>query len=327
MDAGLPKRIYQSRPSLILNIDNEYMTFMLMEEIQKYYKNSAVDMPQRHYLNRFIKDFRNWTEKYVDYMHYTVPLRTAVGGRYEFPGEYIGQYGTYEAVKHIYSKTESLKHLLSEDGSELHVSKRYFATDLEKAIQGIRTEWRDQNQINDDTTVIFFAPGNEANEAEFTVDSVRRGIKEFLLKYSAPTSLSSKARSLDSFVTVISLHQGSDGERVVREAMKDGDWMGKVIFVSDENNGHLDAMCGADMGIIYDGQMISSAAACHLPTMDLIKMRMHHQWYHDLFNRWWTDMNIIADRNVYPEIIGGEAWFGKIADNLGEWYLKPDTRF
>jgi len=38
-------------------------------------------------------------------------------------------------------------------------------------------------------------------------------------------------------------------------------------------------------------------------------------------------MNIIADNCVYPEIIGGEAWFGKIADTLGEWYVKPDTRY
>jgi hypothetical protein len=26
-------------------------------------------------------------------------------------------------------------------------------------------------------------------------------------------------------------------------------------------------------------------------------------------------------------MIGGEVWFGKIADTLGEWYVKPDTRF
>ena len=38
-------------------------------------------------------------------------------------------------------------------------------------------------------------------------------------------------------------------------------------------------------------------------------------------------MNIIADRNVYPELIGGEAWFGKVADTLGEWYIKPDQRY
>jgi len=159
------------------------------------------------------------------------------------------------------------------------------------------------------------------------MDTARKGVKEFLLKYSAPTSMSAKALPLANFTTVISLHSGSEGEKYVREYLAENPWHGQVIFVSNEDNQHLDAMCAADMGIIHDGQMISSAAACHLPTMNLFKMRMHHQWYHDLVNRWWNDMNIIADNNIYPEMIGGEAWFGKVADTLGQWYISPDVRF
>ena len=45
---------------------------------------------------------RNWSEKYVDYMHYTVPLTAKVGGGYKFPSKYIGQYGVFEAIRHIY---------------------------------------------------------------------------------------------------------------------------------------------------------------------------------------------------------------------------------
>jgi hypothetical protein len=97
------------------------------------------------------------------------------------------------------------------------VSKKYFAPDLEKGITVIRDEWRAKHQINDDQTVIFFAPGNEVNEAEFCVENARRGVKEFLLKYSAPTSLAPKAHPLENFVTVISLHSGSEGERYTRE--------------------------------------------------------------------------------------------------------------
>lgn len=175
--------------------------------------------------------------------------------------------------------------------------------------------------------MIFYAPGNELNEAKFGAEAVRKGIREFLLKYSAPTSLSPKARPLDNFVTVISVHAGSEGERYIREFVANSEWHGKVMFVSNEGNEHLDAMCASDAGIIHDGQMVSSAAACHLPTMNIFDMRMHHQWYNDLFNRWWNDMNIIADNNIYPEMIGGEVWFGKIADTLGSWYVNPDTRY
>jgi hypothetical protein len=34
MESELPKRIYQSRPDLVLNIGNEYLTMMLMEELK-----------------------------------------------------------------------------------------------------------------------------------------------------------------------------------------------------------------------------------------------------------------------------------------------------
>lgn len=85
------------------------------------------------------------------------------------------------------------------------------------------------------------------------MESARRGVKEFLLKYSAPTSMSAKARPIADFTTVISLHQGSEGEKYVREYLAENPWHGQVIFVSNEDNAHLDAMCAADMGIIYDG--------------------------------------------------------------------------
>ncbi len=115
----------------------------------EYYRNGAVQMPKRHYLNRFVRDMRNWSEKYVDFMHYTVPLVTGLPSGYKFPAEYMGQYGVFEAVRHIYQSSRTLRHLVSEDGSEIHLSKRYFTTDSEKAIQDIRSNWRQQNGIAD----------------------------------------------------------------------------------------------------------------------------------------------------------------------------------
>lgn len=97
------------------------------------------------------------------------------------------------------------------------MSQRYFTSDVEKAIINIRKEWRDSYNLSEDTHVIFFAPGNERKEAEFTAETTRRGVKEFLLKYSAPTSLSPKALPMSNFVTVISLHAGSEGETYMRD--------------------------------------------------------------------------------------------------------------
>ena len=135
---------------------------------------------------------------------------------------------------------------MSDDQNELHISKKYFASDLEKGITNIRSSWRAENGLSEDTTVIFFAPGNERTEAEFCIENVRRGIKEFLLKYSAPTSLSPKALPLENFATVISLHSGSEGEQYVREYLRQNKWHGKLIIVTEEGNEHYNAMCASD---------------------------------------------------------------------------------
>jgi len=37
MNQKVCKKIFQSRPSLVLNIDNEYMTILLMDELRRYY--------------------------------------------------------------------------------------------------------------------------------------------------------------------------------------------------------------------------------------------------------------------------------------------------
>jgi hypothetical protein len=147
--------------------------------------------------------------------------------------------------------------------------------------------------------VVFFSPGNEVKEAEFCLEHVRKGVKEFILKYSSPTSLSPKAPPAENYVTVISLEKGSETEKYVKECLQEKPWFGRVVFVSNENNEHIEAMAASDFGLSYDGQMIGAAAACHLPMMILIKMRMHHQWFSDLYNQWWNQMNIIADNNIY----------------------------
>lgn len=304
------RNVYRHRPSVVLSFDNEYFTFEFMERLNKFYINSSITKPKRHYINRFIRDFRGYHHKYIDYMHYTIPKRTATPTEYFFPGQYIGQQGVYDAVRHLLSSDPELKHLVSENTIKLN--EKWYAGDLDKAINKVKDTFRAKHNVDEDSTVVFFAPGNEKNEAAFCFESVKKGVEEFLLKYSAPTSLSPVAKPLSKFHTFISLEKGSSSDKYVRNLIKERGWKGNFTIVTNQNNEHLDAMAASDIGIIYDGQLIGSAVANHLPTMILLDMRMHHQWYHDLYNRWWNEMITIADKDIYPELIGGQAWFGKI---------------
>lgn len=127
---------------------------------------------------------------------------------------------------------------------------------MEKGISKVRSTFREKHGIDAGSTIVFFSPGNEKKEAEFCIETVRKGIKEFILKYSSPTSLSPKAPPAENYVTVISLQRGSEVESYVKQCMEEKPWKGRVVFVSDDNNEHIDAMCAADFGLSYDGQLI-----------------------------------------------------------------------
>jgi hypothetical protein len=157
----------------------------------------------------------------------------------------------YEAVRHLYSQSRELKPLLKDES--LLLNKKHFASDLEKSIDHVRVSFREKHKIPQEGTVIFFNAGNEVKEAEFSLDSVRKGIKEFLLKYSSPTSLSPKAPHVDHYTTVISVHKGSEAEEYIRKFVEENEWKGRVIIVTNENNEHIDAMAASDLGISYDG--------------------------------------------------------------------------
>lgn len=197
-----------------------------------------------------------------------------------------------------------MKHLLKED--HLLTNKRYFASDMERAIQNIRLNFRTEHKIEENAYSVFVAPGNEKSEIDFCLENLRRGVKEFLLKYSSPTSLNPKALPLDkNFVTIISVHKGSEAETHVKQFLSENEWFGRHIIVTNDNGQHYDAMAASDFGFIFDGQMVSSANALHLPTNAMINMRMNQAYFNAHYNRWWNDMNIIADNSINKEIIGG----------------------
>lgn len=125
-------------------------------------------------------------------------------------------------------------------------------------VRTTRGQFRAKHKIDDSDFVIFFSPGNRDTEVEWSFDHVQKGIDEFLLKYSAPTSLSPIAAPLEKFHVVISIDETSESAQMIRDKIDQSVWRCNYTVVDD----HIDAMAAADVGIAYDGQLISSAAAC-----------------------------------------------------------------
>ena len=109
-------------------------------------------------------------------------------------------------MRHLY-KSGGRDALLKENS--ILASRDRFALELERLRNSERAKIRAELDIPEDAFVIFLAPGNDKEEVEWCMETLRRGVKEFLLKYSAPTSLSPIAAPMDKFATILSLHKGS----------------------------------------------------------------------------------------------------------------------
>ena len=93
--------MYAKRPSVILTFDNEYSLFKIMEAMKHFYLDKHAEQPKRHFYGRFLKDMSQFHLEWFDYMHYTVPIFTAKPDGFRFPSKFIGQYGVYDALRHL----------------------------------------------------------------------------------------------------------------------------------------------------------------------------------------------------------------------------------
>jgi hypothetical protein len=48
-------------------------------------------------------------------MHYTIPLFTPVPDGFRFPSIYVGQYGVYDAIKHLFKNDPQNSNHVFED--------------------------------------------------------------------------------------------------------------------------------------------------------------------------------------------------------------------
>ena len=195
-------RIIDQNPSYFISIDNELLSWKIYKEISNTYFKKAVGMPERGLVNRLVRDYTFEHREMVDHLYFTVPKEKVSQAFASFPSSYIGHYGAFDALKFIVGKD------FNAPNNAVRLSKEHAEVQIDKEIMKQRKAVRQQYNISDDSVVMFVAPGSEEGEANFCIDACRNGIQQFILKYSSPTSLSSKAAHNSKFVTVISLLKG-----------------------------------------------------------------------------------------------------------------------
>lgn len=187
---------------------------------------------------------RHWDENhgfFCDEAFYTYALKQINRKNFVYPSHYIGQYGVYDALRHIFIKSGLFNEFVKEDS--ILVSRFHSLDDVEKARLKVAEEFRKAHNLSSDNTLVFLAPGDTVEENTYCLEAFFKGYNEFIYKNSYPTSLSHYAPPKSNFKLVISLHKGTDSEAYVREYLKNSNIETELIVVTNENNEHFDAIC------------------------------------------------------------------------------------
>lgn len=249
------ENIVRARPSCIISLDNEHLNMEIMKRVNSKFLSLIFLLELYDYQYTFKKirkpasyiltnTVRNWDEHYSGYFDeafYTLALKQINKRFYVFPSYYVGQYGSYEALRHIYQASGLFKHYVKED-SILSSRENSFA-DIEKAKIKVGENFRQKHNISADDTVVFFSPGNTILENEYTLEAFRRGYNEFIFRNSAPNSLSVHAPPKSAFKLIVSVHKGTNSEKYVRDFLKKNHYETEVIVVTNEGNEHYDSIC------------------------------------------------------------------------------------
>jgi hypothetical protein len=315
--------IVRARPSCIIGLDNEHLSREMIHNVNLKYNEKfrnyqgGFDKLKRPECYMLTNTVRHWDEHhqfFCDKAFYTYAFKQINKRLYVYPSHYVGQYGAYDAIRHVYTKSGLFPHLVKENS--ILASRQFSLDHIEKARMKIQSQFREKHQIPSDATLIFLAPGNTVEENTYTLDAFRRGYNEFILKNSYPTSLSHHSPPKNMFKLVISVNKGTKSEEFVREFIKSSQYETDVIVVTNNENEHFDAICSSDFGVVYNGQLVSSAAALHLNFFTMQNMNDLHYFWHTWENRWLADINVNADRPAIKEMAAGEFWVGKICEEL-----------
>ena len=152
--------IARARPSCIISLDNEHMSMEIMKNVNNHYNHKfpysdRLRRPDTYMLTNTI---HLWDENYksvCDFAFYNLAQKQITRRHFIFPGHYIGQYGSYEALRHLWKKTKP-QFLLEES---ILLSRDYSLDDIEQSRKIVSKEFREKNLIEEDDTVVFFAPG------------------------------------------------------------------------------------------------------------------------------------------------------------------------
>jgi len=317
---NIVEQIQQHKPSLVLTIDHDILSFKIHRQISDLYKVSATSKPKQVHYGRFCNRYKPYQLDYLDHVLYTNPIEKSNWNFFKFPSTYIGQSSFEKAYRFLLERNGG-DHLLTSDS--VFVNRDHFYSETEQYIEAERSHFRKKFEIPENATVLFLAPGNEKGEISWSLPILNETANNFVKEYAKPYSNRLDSQPNDHFSVVIPAEKRV--KKQIESKVKELNWACRVLTVEEDDV--RSAQAGSDLAICYNGDIVTENLVNQLSTIVIQNMKKVEFYFMLSWNRFTNEANIIADGNLFPEIIEGQCHAEKLNELLTTWYENPAHKF
>lgn len=302
-------------PDIMVTVGNPLLSTRLYSKINNIYDEQGKLKPFAIHIDKTSRKFNYKHHEFLDYFFYELPMKPLNSVGFQFPGRFIGKQVVFDVFSFLYKQTDKFEKLAQENAIFMHPELNSFI--MEEVIFQLRNEYRNKHAIPDSAIVMYVSLGNTKEEIWANGKAVADGLKIFADKYAA-----AHAGSPEMHVLLNLPERDTDYEQTVYALTNTGLNI-RATFGDAER---YEAMAASDLGACADGDAVLECAAMQLPTQILNHSGFFKSYLSLLYNVYENDINILADGEVLPELLGRN--FGaKIAEFWSQWLESPKQRY
>ena len=316
----LVSQIMSHRPSVIMTLDHDILSLKQHRQFNEEYSKLSTPKPKQVHFGRFIYRLNpEQLKNAIDHVFYTIPINPRNWSDFQFPSTYVGQSPFEKAYRFLLERNGG-EHLVSKDSIQMNID--HFYSETETYIESERKTFRRTHGISEAATVLYLSPGNKLEEIKWSVPILNKTTNEFISQHAEPHQSGSPPES-EYWVVIPSDSSNYD---LINSQVKASGWKARVIVLENEEQ-RRSAQAGSDYSIAYNGDVVFENLVNQLPTIIIENMGKIEFYFVLAWNRFNNDLNIIADGDLFPEIIEGQAHSAKLVDLLNAWHSSPAQRF
>ena len=302
----------QSDVDVVITLDNQLFAFRLLEHLDTLYETHNSFKPLRIHFDKTIRNY-NWDYlRSIDFLFYSLPLASKDPQRYEFPSQFIGKQVVYDALRFLYSTSNSFSKLLQSDCINADVQSTF---ELARQFKlHMRSLYRQRKNLPESAFLLYFSLGSNVTEVATHAQ----------IALSASMEFQEKCREGQQVALAVNFPFEDETFIKIIEAFRQTGMSVKFIF-GNRDNDRYEAMAAADLGAVTNGDSVFEAATFQLPTVIMDHVSGYNGYMSLMFNVFNSEINWLVNGQILPEL-SLRNFSGKLVEFWLLWLEKPHLK-